>query len=278
MADAAPRALRHGALLLGALALAALLAPWLAPHGPLAQDLDRSMTAPSGAHWMGTDDLGRDLAARVLYGGRVSLQVGLLSAALALAIGLPLGALAGSAGGWVDAGISRLVEAVLCLPTLVLVLALLAVAPPWLEALPPVARVAAVLGATGWVPVARYLRGEFLRLSGTEMVLAARAAGGGPLRVALRHVAPSALAPVLVTTSFAVGAAILLEATLSFLGLGLPPPTPSWGILLAEAREQVGRGWWLALFPGLALFATVLGCTMVGDGLRALLDPRDGRR
>ena len=268
-----PRNLWRGALLIGALLLAGLLAPWL-PHDPNRLDLGERLAAPSPLHWMGTDALGRDVAARVVSGARVSLTVGLLAAAIAISIGVPLGALAGYRGGWSDAAVSRTMETLLCFPSLLLVLALLVTAPAWLRALPDVVRIAVVLALTGWIPVARYLRGEFLRLRSSEMVLAARAGGAGHLRVVLRHLLPSSLAPVLVTSAFAVGAAIGLEAALSFLGLGVRPPVPTWGGLLAEAREHVDRAWWLALFPGLALFAAVLGCNLVGEGLRDLLDPR----
>jgi peptide/nickel transport system permease protein len=244
------------------------------PHDPFAVDLDAVLSPPSREHWLGTDGLGRDLAARLVHGARVSVSVGLLTGAFALLVGVPLGALAGYRGGTADALISRCVEAFLCFPSLLLALALVATAPPWIAALPDGIRIALVLGVTGWTPVARYLRGEFLRLRGSEMVMAARASGAGHLRIAFRHLLPSALAPVLVTAAFAVGAAILLEAALSFLGLGVRPPTATWGGLLTEARVHVERAWWLALFPGTALFASVLACNLVGEGIRDLLDPR----
>ncbi len=268
-----PSSLGWGSLLLAALALGVALAPWYA-HDPNRIDLDARLGSPSPSHWMGTDALGRDTAARVAHGGRVSLAVGLLAAAFAVSIGVPLGAIAGYRGGWEDAAVSRLVETLLCFPGLVLVLALLVTSPPWLRVLPDVVRIALVLGITGWVPVARYVRGEVLKLRESDLVLAARAAGGGHGRVIVRHVLPSSLAPVLVTTAFAVGAAMGLEAALSFLGLGVGPPVPTWGGLLSEAREHVDRAWWLALFPGVALFAAVAACNLVGEGLRDLLDPR----
>lgn len=268
-----PRNLRWGGTLLVLLLLVALAAPWL-PGDPNRLDLERGLTPPSAGHWMGTDALGRDTAARVFHGAQVSLAVGLLAAAFALVIGLPLGALAGYRGGFSDAAVSRLIEAVLCFPSLLLVLAFLVTSPTWLRTLPDVLRIAMVLGITGWIPVARYLRGEFLRLKHSEMVVAAHATGGGHLRVITRHILPSALAPVLVTTAFAVGSAIGLEAALSFLGLGVRPPVATWGGLLADAREQVHRAWWLAFFPGAALFLAVLACNLVGEGLRDLLDPR----
>lgn len=292
-----PRNLRGGLALLGllvALALAApLLAtdrPWLAgedgeallrapvPHAPERLDLGSVLLPPGRGHWMGTDALGRDLASRVIHGARVSLAVGLLAAGFALAVGVPLGAWAGYRGGWADAVVNRAVEAVLCFPALLLVLAVLATAPDWMRRLSDVTRISLVLGLTGWIPVARYLRAEFMKLRRSDMVAAVRAMGGGHLRIAARHILPSALAPVLVTAAFAVGAAIGLEAALSFLGLGVRPPVATWGGLLSEAREQIDRAWWLALFPGTALFLAVLGCNLVGEGVRDLLDPRTGRR
>jgi peptide/nickel transport system permease protein len=247
-------------------------------HGPNRVDLGATLLPPTAGHWLGTDDLGRDLAARVVHGARVSLGVGLLSAGFALLVGVPLGAWAGYRGGWVDFVVSRAVETVLSFPTLLLVLAILAVASGWLTRLSDVTRIALVLGLTGWMPITRYLRAEFLRLRESDMVSAARAVGGSDLRIAWKHILPSAMAPVLVTAAFAVGAAIGMEAALSFLGLGVRPPHATWGALLADSREQIDRAWWLALFPGLALFAAVLACNLVGEGLRDLLDPRSTRR
>jgi peptide/nickel transport system permease protein len=243
------------------------------PYDPQRLRLDRVLQPPSRTHLLGTDGLGRDIAARVVHGARVSVAVGVLSALLALVVGVPLGAIAGYFRGAADAAVSRAVEAVLCFPTLLLLLALLAAAPTWLRALPDAVKIALVLGVTGWVPVARYLRGEFLRLGGSDVVAAARAGGAGHLRVISRHLLPSALAPVLITAAFTVAAAIGLEAALSFLGLGVQPPTPTWGGLLTEARTHIHRAWWLALFPGVALFATLTACNLVGDGIRDLLDP-----
>jgi peptide/nickel transport system permease protein len=208
----------------------------------------------------------------------MSLAVGLFATALALLVGVPLGAWAGYRGGWADAAVGRCIEAVLCFPGLLLALALLAMEPAWLRSLPDVLRMALVLGITGWISVARYLRAEFMKLRDSDIVAAARVAGGGDLRIVMRHILPSALAPVLVTAAFAVGEAVVLEAGLSFLGLGVRPPTATWGGLLADARELVDRAWWLALFPGTALFLTVLGCNLLGEGIRDLLDPRARER
>jgi peptide/nickel transport system permease protein len=266
-----------GTLLAALLVVLAVVGPF-ATGDPRAQDLDERFAPPSRSHPLGTDGLGRDFAARLVHGARVSLGVGLLSAGVALALGLPLGAVAGYRGGWADALVSRVLESVLCFPTMLLALALLTAAPEGLRRLPDELRIALVLGATGWVPVARYLRAEFLKLRRSEMVLAARATGAGGLRVATLHVLPCALAPVLVTAAFTVGGAIALEAALSFLGLGVAPPRPTWGGLLEEARRHLDRGWWLALFPGLGLFAALAACNLIGEGLRDLLDPRARER
>ena len=247
------------------------------PHDPNSNDLDAVLEPPSVAHVMGTDYLGRDLAARVVHGSRVSLAVGLWTALLSLAAGVPLGAIAGYRGGWTDSLVGRVVEAVLCVPSLLIALALLTAPPRWLADLPDPIRIAVTLALTGWTPAARYLRGEFLRLRSSDMVAAARATGAGPLRIAVRHVLPSAVTPVLVTAAFSVGAAILLEATLSFLGLGVSPPTATWGGLLGEARNHGESAWWLTLFPGSCLFLAVLSSNLVGEGLRDLLDPRSNR-
>ena len=244
------------------------------PRDPYASDLDRVLVPPSRSSWLGTDGLGRDLGARLLHGSRVSLAVGLLAAALALALGVPLGAVAGYRGGLADAVVSRCTEAVLCIPTLLLALVFLAVSPSWLAHFPDAVRISLVLGVTGWTPVARYLRGEFLKLRESDLVAAARASGARDSRIVVLHLLPSAMAPVLVTAAFTVSAAILLEAALSFLGFGVRPPTPTWGGLLGEARQHVQRAWWLTLFPGAALFLAVLACNLVGEGLRDLLDPR----
>jgi len=248
------------------------------PHGPNEIDLRATLRPPGARHLLGTDDLGRDLAARIVHGARVSLAVGLLSALLAVGIGVPLGAWAGYRRGWADFLVSRVIEAGLSFPTLLLVLAVLSVASQRLSGLSDVSRIAVVLGLTGWMPIARYLRAEYLRLRESEMVAAARAIGSGHLRIVSRHILPSALAPVLVTAAFAVGAAIGTEAALSFLGLGIHPPQATWGVLLSDSREQIERAWWLACFPGAALFAAIVACNFVGEGLRDLLDPRTRRR
>lgn len=287
-----PGNFKSGLALLLLLLAAALAAPLLAtdspllgsgedamlrapvPHDPNRIDLGAVLLPPERGHWMGTDALGRDLASRVIHGARVSLAVGLLAAFFALLVGVPLGALAGYRGGLADAAIARCIETILCFPTLLLALAVLATAPAWLREMSDMLRISLVLGLTGWIPVARYLRAEFMKLRNSDMVAAARAMGSGHLRIVSRHILPSAMAPVLITAAFAVGAAIGLEAALSFLGLGVRPPVATWGGLLSEAMEQVDSAWWLALFPGAALFLAVLGCNLLGEGIRDLLDPR----
>lgn len=272
-----PAELRAGILILVSLGLAAIFAPWIAP-GPEIIRMEEAWSPPGPGHWMGTDGLGRDVAARVVHGARVSLAVGLLAAAIALGIGIPLGAVSGYRGGAADRIVSRLTEAVLCFPTLVLALALLATAPGWLRRFPDAARISLVVGLTGWTAVTRYLRAEFLRLRDSEMVTAARAAGAPERRIVVRHILPAALPPVLVAAAFAVGASILVEAVLTFLGLGVRPPTPTWGGMLEEASQHVRRAWWFALFPGAALFVTVLACNLLGEGLRNVLDSGARRR
>ena len=266
------RPLVYGVVLLAIIGAAGIGAPWLSGD-PSSIDLDQVLSPPSAEHILGTDGLGRDLAARIIHGTRISLAVGLLSAFLALMVGIPLGAAAGYLRGAVDGTISRIIEAVLCFPTLLLLLALLAAGPAWLRRLPDVIQLAAVIAVTAWIPIARYLRGEFLRLAGSDLVTAARASGAGHFRIIFRHLLQASLAPVLVTATFTVAGAITLEAAISFIGLGIQPPTPSWGGLLTEARHHVDQAWWLALFPGSALFLTVLACNLAGEGLRDWLDP-----
>ena len=270
MRDRSQAQIRLGALTLGVIAAAAIVAPRLLPS-PESIDLNAILQPPSARHWLGTDGLGRDVAARMALGGRVSLGVGLLASALALSVGVPLGASAGFRGGALDLAVSRTLEALLCFPTLVIALAILAAPPGPTDQWPPTLRVAVVLGGLGWMSVARYVRAEVLRLRGSDVVAAARSAGASEVRILACHVIPAAVAPALVTAAFAVGAAILGEAGLSFLGLGVGFSTPSWGSILLDARTVLTRAWWLALFPGLALFATVLACNLLAEGVRSRL-------
>ena len=221
---------------------------------------------------LGADRLGRDLLARLLRGARVSLGVGLCAVALGLGLGLLVGGLAGGLGGWVDAVLMRTVDALLCFPQLVLVLALAALLGPSLTL------AVVVLGATCWMPIARLVRAEIVALDSREFVLAARALGQSRLRVLARHLLPNALTPALVAAALLVGDLILGEAALSFLGLGVQPPTASWGAMIAESRDALPAAWWGAVLPGGALALTVIACNLVADGLRDAWDPRRARR
>ncbi len=262
-----------GLSLLSLLTMLALVSPWL-PSDPGDFDLDHILEPPGRKHWLGTDTGGRDLAARIASGARVSLGVGLVSTLVSLCLAVPLGALAGYRRGWTDAAISRWLEAGICVPVLLLLLALLSVAPVWFSSVPEVWRLGVVLGIGSFVPAARFVRADVLRIAVTERVVSARAVGCAATRIVLVHILPSALGPVAVTAAFGIGTAVALEAALSFLGLGIQPPATSWGGLLGEAREVLDRAWWLALFPGLSLFALVLACNLIGEGLRERLDPR----
>ncbi|HUP48854.1 MAG TPA: ABC transporter permease [Thermoanaerobaculia bacterium] len=249
-------------------ALVALAAPLLAPQPPDAIDLGRRLLPPGGDHLLGTDDLGRDVLSRLIHGARVSLAVGLLATALALVVGSTLGAIAGYYGGAADWVVSRLIEVILCFPFLLLVLAIVALFQPSLWT------VLVALAITSWTTEARFVRAEFLRLRELEFAQAARASGARDPRIIFRHLLPNALAPLLVSASFGVASAVLTESALSFLGFGVALPTPSWGSILAVAYEYIELAWWLALFPGLAIFVTVAAFNLIGDRLRDALDPR----
>ncbi len=260
-----------GLWIIGLLYLAMLTAPLLAPYAPEAQ-LDvvhNSLQPPSIAHPLGTDRFARDVLSRVLYGARVSLSIGVLAAGLAVTVGAVIGAVAGYLGRWVDGALMRLVDMMMAFPRLVLLLALLALVETrslWL--------VVAVLGLTGWMDVARLVRGQVLSLREREFVLAARALGLGTPRIIARHLLPNAAAPVLVSAALMVGNTILVEAGLSFLGLGVPPPTPTWGTMVEEGRSYLLDAPWITAAPGLAIVAAVVSINLLGDGLRDALDPR----
>jgi len=223
---------------------------------------------PSRLNWLGTNQAGVDVFAQLVHGTKIALLVGFVSTGIAAAIGITIGALAGYLGGWIDMILSRLIELVMCIPALVLILALLAI----LER-PTIWHLMAVLGVTGWTGIARLTRAEFLKLKETEFVMAARALGASRLRIMFRHILPNALAPVLVPISFGIAAAILIESGLSFLGFGAPPPNPSWGTLLNAGRSNL-QMWWLVVFPGAAIFLTVLAYNLVGEGIQEATDPR----
>lgn len=244
------------------------LAPWLAPYDPAQVDIRSRLQAPSAAHLLGTDALGRDVLSRMIWGGQVSLKVGFVAVGLATFIGLILGSVAGYYGGLADSAIMRFCDLMLCFPSMFLVLAVIAIVEP------SVWNVMAVIGLTGWMGVARLVRAELMALKNRDFALAARALGASDARLILRHLLPNAMAPVLVAATLGVAGAILTESSLSFLGLGVQPPMATWGAMLADGKDYLSRAWWLSLYPGLAILITVLCYNLVGEGLRDALDPR----
>lgn len=253
--------------------IAAIAAPLLARHDPASIDLTNQLQGPSANHWMGTDIQGRDVWARLIYGARISLAVGLLSQGIALALGLLLGLIAGYYGKWVDEVVMRLADITLAFPTLLLLIALVAALQPSL----PV--VFLTIGLVGWAGMARLVRGQVLVVRELEYVQAQRALGARDHRIIARHVLPAVIAPVVIACTLGVAGAIMAEASLSFLGLGVQPPTPSWGAMIADGRDlsQLRNSPWTSLFPGLAIGLTVLGFNLLGDALRDALDPRAKR-
>lgn len=265
-----------GLAMLAVMAVVALAAPWLAPADPMAQAdiletrfLGPLAMGPDGAiRWLGTDQLGRDLLSRLIFGTRISLSVGLLAALIAVVLGTAIGAIAATGGGALERGLMAVTDAVLALPRLVLLLALVALFQPgfWLVVL--------VIGFTGWMPVARLARAEVKGLLARPFIEAATAAGASRGRLLLRHLLPNALTPVVVAAALGIGNAIALEAGLSFLGLGIPAPTPSWGNMISSGRDALVQAPWIATLPGLAIVAAVVACNLIGDGLRDALDPQ----
>ncbi len=259
-----------GLAIIVVLYLVALLAPLIAPYDPIVQrDIVRTgFLPPSLAHPLGTDRFGRDVLSRIIYGARVSLSIAFVAVAIAITIGTLLGAVAGYLGGRVDAAIMRFTDMVLAFPRLVLLIMIIALFSP------SILLIITVLGLTQWPSTARIVRGEVLSLREREFVTAARALGFGRWRIILRHLVPNVLAPVIVAATLGIGNTIVLEAGLSFLGLGVAPPTPTWGNMVADGRETLIGAWWVATFPGLTIVVTVLAFNLLGDGLRDALDPR----
>jgi peptide/nickel transport system permease protein len=254
--------------MLGLLVAAAVLAPWLTGHDPVQNDLSRSLQPPlqSGAA-LGTDHLGRDILTRIVFGARVSLVVAFVAVGISGVLGVLLGLVAGFYGGWIDHVIMAVADVQLSFPFLLLVTSVVAVLGPGLF------NMVVVLGVTGWVAYARVVRSLALGLRTAEFVLAVRAAGAGDGRVLLRHILPNAISPILVVATFAVAQMIIWEAGLSFLGLGVQPPTPTWGGMLSDGRQYLATAWWLAMFPGLTIMVVVLCLNLLGDWLRDALDP-----
>lgn len=257
-----------GLVIVLGMSLLALLAPWIAPCDPMAFDLDAVLMPPCSTHWLGTDALGRDVLSRLLYGARVSLWVGFVAVGISVAVGMLLGLLAGYFGGWIDEIIMRGVDVMLCFPSFFLILSVIA----FLDS--SLVNIMAVIGLTSWMGVARLVRAETLSLRERDFIAASRLAGAGPARILVIHILPNALAPVLVSATLGVAGAILVESSLSFLGLGVQPPHPSWGNMLMEGKATLEIAPWLSLYPGLAILVTVLGYNLLGESLRDLLDPR----
>ena len=246
----------------------ALFAPWISPYDPLATSWSAVRKAPSAAHWFGTDDIGRDVLSRVVWGARASLLAGLVSVGISLSVGVPVGLAAGYVGGWTDMLISRVTDAMLACPFLILAIALAAFLGPSLTN----AMIAIGIAAT---PIfIRLTRGQVLAVKVEDYVEAARAVGNSHLRIAMRHVLPNIVAPIIVQATLAIAAAVIAEASLSFLGLGQQPPAPSWGSMLNTAKNYVENAPWMAVWPGMSIFLLVLSFNLLGDGLRDALDPR----
>jgi peptide/nickel transport system permease protein len=257
-----------GSFLVSALIVSALTAQWIAPYDPIQQSLGERLLPPSLHHLMGTDQFGRDVFSRMIYGSRISLAVGLVAVSIYVLIGTTIGSLAGFYGGWLDGLLMRLTDIFLCIPTFMLILMVIAFVGP------SIFNVMVVIGLTYWTDVARLVRGEVLALKEREFILAARLIGMSDTRLIIKHLLPNALGPVFVASTLGVGSAILIESGLSYLGLGVQPPTASWGNMLMEGKEHLTDAWWLVTFPGLAVFLTVMGYNLLGEGLRDLLDPR----
>lgn len=257
-----------GSLVLLVMIAAALVGPALAPYGVNETDIAGALKAPSAEHWFGTDDLGRDVFSRVVIAAQVSLRVAVISVAIALVLGVLLGIVSGYAGGWADGVLMRMVDVMFAFPMLILALAIVAV-------LGPGANTATIAIGVVYVPIfARVARASTLSVRSEPFVRASQTMGTGAGRILVKHILPNISGPIIVQTSLSLAFAILSEAALSFLGLGVQPPQPSWGRMLFEAQSFLGTAWWLAVFPGLAIFLTVLSCNLVGDGLRDVLDPK----
>ena len=257
-----------GAAILLLLAAAALFAPALAPYNPFSQNLDQDLIPRSSEHWLGTDKLGRDILSRIIYGGRISLLVGITTVALSLAIGVVIGSLSGYFGGWIDQMLMRLVDILMAFPGILLAIAFTAVLGPGLD------HVILALCLIGWTGYARLVRGEILSLRERDFIQAARSLGCRPKRIILRHLLPNLLPPILIQSTFGLAAAIVAEGSLSFLGLGVEPPTPSWGAMLNDGRQFLLVAPHLTTYPGLALMITVLAVNLVGDALQERLQTR----
>jgi len=257
-----------GLLVVAVLFFVAIFAGQLAPYAPDRIDTAHILAPPTPAHYMGTDVLGRDVLSRVIYGSGVSLSVGFVAVGISTLIGVILGAASGYYGGLVDRIVMRFVDIMLCFPSFFLILAVIAFIGP------SIWNIMIVIGVTSWMGVTRLVRAEFLSIRERDYVQAAIAQGAGDMRIIFLHILPNAMAPVLVAATLGVAAAVLIESSLSFLGIGVQPPDPSWGNMLTEGKDNIEIAWWLSLFPGLAILITVMGYNLLGEAIRDSLDPR----
>ena len=246
----------------------AIFAPFISQHDYKYIDVQNILMPPSSTHFFGTDDLGRDVFSRMIWGTRISLAVGFVSVGISTFIGIILGALAGYYGKYMDLIIMRFVDIMLCIPGFFLILAVIAFLGP------NIFNIMIIIGLTSWMGIARLVRAEFLSLKEREFILSAKASGASDFRIIFIHILPNALAPVFISAVLGVAAAVLLESSLSFLGLGIQPPTPSWGNILTDGKSNIEIAWWLSVFPGIGILITVLGYNLLGEGLRDALDPK----
>ena len=248
--------------------LFAVFAPLIATYDPTATDAKFILSPPSRYHALGTDTLGRDIFSRIVYGSRISLSIGFIAVGISVLIGVFFGSIAGYYGGRIDSIIMRFVDMVLCFPTFFLILAVIAL----LE--PSIFNIMVVIGATSWMGVARLVRAEVLTLKERDFIAASKVMGASDRWIILKHLIPNAIGPVLVSATLGMGGAILVESALSFLGIGVQPPTPSWGNILMDGKSTLGIAWWLTIFPGILILLTVLAYNLLGEGLRDMLEPR----
>lgn len=255
-----------GIVLVGGIIILALCAPLLAPHDPAHISVSDALRAPSSTHLFGTDSLGRDLFSRIVYGARVSVLIGFVAVGISALIGICVGSVAGSYGGWVDEVIMRFVDIMLCFPTFFLILTVIALMEP------SMINIMIIIGITSWMGIARLIRGEILSLKEREFILAARSLGFSRKRIILFHLIPNALGPVIVNITLSVASAIFVESSLSFLGIGVQPPTPSWGNILMEAKSTLGTAWWITAFPGMFIFLTIFGFNLIAEGAKDIVE------
>ncbi|MFW2331402.1 MAG: ABC transporter permease [Nitrospinota bacterium] len=257
-----------GFIIVSGLFLVAIFAPYIAPYDPYAINVDLLLAPPSTSNILGSDQLGRDLFSRMVYGARISLAVGFVAVGISTLIGAVVGAISGYFGGWIDEVLMRITDLMLTVPTIFLILAVITFLNP------SIYNIMAVIGLTSWMGVTRLVRAEFLSLKERDFVLACKALGASNTSILFKHILPNAMAPLLVSATLGVAGAILTESALSFLGIGVQPPTPSWGAILTEGKNNIEYAWWLSVCPGLAILITVLGYNLLGEGIRDALDPK----